>query len=214
MMQKVHISIVLDRSRSMEDARCDAVGIVNGYLRQVRAEPSMQARLSVVTFNTHSIDSIRDREPVETCLEVGLEEYQPEGGTPLLDAVGYSAALLDCLSAKDERRIMAIMTDGLENASREYTFEKIKSLLHRKQRDDGWLVLYLGAGHDSWTQARQIGIPAHHTADFSVSASNDTAHVLHAVGRRFMAMPAGAPRVALTAAERSRLKGRVMSVSR
>jgi Mg-chelatase subunit ChlD len=212
MMQKVHISIVLDRSGSMEDARCDAVGIVNGYLHQVRADNSMRARLSVVTFDTHSIDSIRDREPVESCREIGLEEYLPRGGTPLLDAVGYSAALLDCLSDKDERRIMAIMTDGQENSSREYTFEKIKMLLDRKQREDGWLVLYLGAGHDSWSQARQIGIPADHTADFSVRASDDTAHVLYSVGRRFMAMPAGRPRVPLTSSERSRLRGRAAGV--
>ena len=48
-----------------------------------------------------------------------------------------------------QRCILAIMTDGLENASREYTKETLKTLLDRKQKEEGWLVLYLGAGHDA-----------------------------------------------------------------
>ena len=209
-MQKVHISIVLDRSGSMEAARSDAVNAVNGYLRQIRADKTMEARLSLVTFDSQSIDTIRDRVPVNACPELSIEEYEPRGSTPLLDAVGYSVGILDCLSDKDERRIMAILTDGLENASREYTRAQLKDLLDRKQREDGWLVLYLGAGHDSWSQARQIGIAARNTADFSMSALGETANVLHAVGKRFLAVPKGRIEThgpGLTGDERSRLKG-------
>lgn len=193
----------------MENCRSDAVGAVNSYLRQVRADTSMSARLSLVIFDNQSIDTIRDRVPVGVCPELTLEEYQPRGATPLLDAVGYSVGILDCLSDKDERRIMAILTDGLENASREYTRETLRSVLNRKQSEDGWLILYLGAGHDSWSQASQIGIAASHTADFSVSVVGATADVLHAVGSRFMAAPPGAAAIAasrLTAAERHRLR--------
>ena len=210
MLQKVHISIVLDRSGSMESCRGDAVGAVNSYLRQVRADETMDARLSLVIFDSQSIDTIRDRVPVKTCPELSLEEYQPRSSTPLLDAVGYSVGILDCLSDKDERRIMAIMTDGLENASREYTREKLRSVLDRKQNEEGWLILYLGAGHDSWSQAGQIGIAPSHTADFSVSAMPATADVLHAVGRRYMAAPPGAAAARaskLSNDERDRLKG-------
>lgn len=209
MLQKVHISIVLDRSGSMEDARSDAVGAVNSYLRQLRGDQLMDARLSLIIFDSQSIDTIRDRVPVKLCPDLTLDEYQPRGGTPLLDAVGYSVGLLDCLSAKEERRIMAIMTDGLENASREYTREKLKSLLDRKQAQDGWLILYLGAGHDSWGQASQIGIEASHTADFSINAMDEAANVLHAVGSRFIAArhgPGVSRGIALTQAERARLK--------
>lgn len=213
-MQKVHISIVLDRSGSMIEARSDAVGAVNRYLQQVRNDTSIQARLSVVTFDSQSIDTIRDRVPVDVCPDLRLDEYQPRGGTPLLDAVGYSVGIFDCLSDKSERRIMAIMTDGLENASREYTRERLKGLLDRKQREDGWLILYLGAGHDSWSQASQIGIAARHTADFSISALDEAADVIGAVGRRFLAVPksgftksGGGPLVVeLTSEERLRLK--------
>ena len=209
MVQKVHISIVLDRSGSMESCRADAVGAVNSYLRQVREDEAMEARLSLVIFDSQSIDTIRDRVAVKSCPELTLDEYQPRAATPLLDAVGYSVGILDCLSDKDERRIMAIMTDGLENASREYTREKLRSVLDRKQKEEGWLVLYLGAGHDSWSQASQIGIAPSHAADFSVNALDETANVLHAAGKRYALSPApaAARESGFTTEERNRLKG-------
>ncbi len=189
MVHKVHIAMVLDRSGSMEHARFDAVSAVNRYLGHVRNDKSMDARLSVVVFDSQGIDTIRDRVPVSACADVALDEYEPRGATPLLDAVGYSVGIVDCLTGKDERRIMAIVTDGLENASREYTRDQLKVLLDRKQREDGWLIMYMGAGHDSFSQACQIGIPARHTADFSLSAFGETADVLKAVGSRFLGRP-------------------------
>jgi uncharacterized protein YegL len=210
MLKNVHVSIVLDRSGSMEICRAEAVGAVNSYLRQVQDNPTMAARLSIVTFDSQSIDTVRDRMTANTCPELTMEEYQPRSGTPLLDAVGYSTSLLDCLSDKSERRIMAIVTDGLENASREYTRDSLKALLERKQHDEGWLVLYFGAGHDSWSQAKQIGIAPQHTADFSVHAFQAAATVLHAAGSRFVAARAGVAARdagALTSAERASLHG-------
>lgn len=191
MVHKVHIAIVLDRSGSMEEARGDAVRAINVYLRSVRDDQSMDARLSLVLFDSHGIDTIRDRVPVRTCPDIALHEYVPRGSTPLLDAVGYSVGIVDCLTDKDERRIMAIVTDGLENASREYTRDRLRELLERKQVQDGWLVMYLGAGHDSWSQASQIGIAARHTADFSLNAFGEAAEVMRSVGCRFLTRTKG-----------------------
>ncbi|MEQ1694626.1 MAG: vWA domain-containing protein [Hyphomicrobiaceae bacterium] len=189
MVHKVHVSMVLDRSGSMEDARVDAVAAVNRYLDHLRNDRSLNARMSIVVFDSEGIDAIRDRVPVAACADVALDEYEPGGATPLLDAVGYSVGLVDCLTGKDERRIMAIVTDGLENASREYTRVQLKGLLERKQREDGWLIMYLGAGHDSFGQAGQIGIARRHTADFSLNAFGETADVLKSAGHRFLGQP-------------------------
>ena len=207
MIQKAHISIVLDRSGSMEAARFDVVDAINSYLTHIKGDTVVASRLSVVTFNSQGIDTIRDRVPVDRCEDLALEEYEPQGGTPLLDAVSYSVGILDCLSGKSERRIMAILTDGLENGSRGTTRAGLKLLLQRKQAD-GWLMLYLGTGHDSVTQAGQIGIAPWHTADFSMGRIAETAHVLHAVGQRFLAHPHGRKNrdvSAFTAEERLRL---------
>jgi hypothetical protein len=77
------------------------------------------------------------------------------------------------------------MTDGLENASREYTKDTIKVLLDRKQKEDGWLVLYLGAGHDAWDQARTMGLHAGNVAAFSKPQLAASMASVASRGRRF-----------------------------
>ena len=170
MAQKVHVGIVLDRSGSMEDCRTDAIGAVNSYLRQVKDDKDMEAEVSLIIFDSQSIDVIRDKVPAGSCAELAANEYQPRASTPLLDAVGHGVALLDKNRGAGVRSILAIMTDGLENASKEYTKDTIKTLLDRKQKEEGWLVLYLGAGHDAWAQASALGLQAGNVSAFDKRA--------------------------------------------
>jgi uncharacterized protein YegL len=210
MFQRVHISIVVDRSGSMDHCRSDAIQTINTYLSHLRDDPIANLRMSLVLFDSEAIDTVRDRLPIAECPDLSWDEFEPRGGTPLLDAVGYAASLLDCLSLRDERRILVILTDGLENASKEYTRERLCTLLQRKQRDDGWLVLYFGANHDSWNQANQIGIRSSHTANFATSQLVETAAVLHAAAARYLVAEAGAPAVKasrLRSGERLALQG-------
>jgi hypothetical protein len=179
--QKVHVAIVLDRSGSMEDCRTDAIGAVNSYLRQIKDDRDMEAAVSLITFDSQGIDLIRDHVPAGSCAELAAAEYQPRASTPLLDAVGHGVSVLDKGKQPAERCILAVMTDGLENASREYTKETIKALLDRKQKEDGWLVLYLGAGHDAWAQAGAIGLHAGNVASFSKTAM---ARSMGSIGKR------------------------------
>lgn len=193
MFQRVHISIVVDRSGSMDSCRSDAIQTINTFLSHLRADPIANLRVSLVLFDSEGIDTVRDRSPLKDCPDLTWDEYEPRGGTPLLDAIGYAASLLDCLSFKDERRILVVLTDGLENASKEYTRERLCALLQRKQRDEGWLVLYFGANHDSWNQANQIGVLSSHAANFATSHLVETATVLHAAAARYLVAEAGAP---------------------
>lgn len=187
MTKKVHICIVLDRSGSMETCRADAIGAVNSYLRQVKDDKEMLARVSLIAFDSESIDTIRDRVPAATCPELGSSEFQPRSATPLLDAVGRGIALLDKSSGTDERRILAVMTDGLENASREFTKETLKAQIDRKQKEEGWLVLYLGANHDSWSQAQHLGIVAGNVANFATANLDRTSAAMYARSTRYVA---------------------------
>jgi hypothetical protein len=183
--QKVHVGIVLDRSGSMEDCRTDAIGAVNSYLRQVKDDKDMEASISLVIFDSQSIEVIRDKAPAGSCAELAPSEYQPRASTPLLDAVGHGVALLDKRKAADERSVLAVMTDGLENASREYTKETLKALLDRKQKEEGWLVLYLGAGHDAWAQASAIGLHAGNVAAFDKQAVGASMAAFSARSKRY-----------------------------
>lgn len=177
-MQKLHTCIVLDRSGSMESCRSDAVGAVNSFIRQSKSAESANGRLSLIVFDTGSIDVLRDKVPLGTCAELLAEEYQPRGGTPLLDAVGHGVAVLDKARQAGERQVLAIMTDGLENASKEYTKDAIRALLERKQKEDGWLVVYLGADHDAWEQARHLGLSQGNTAAFDKEATSGIMYAL------------------------------------
>ena len=185
MAQDVSICIVLDRSGSMESCRMDALGAVNGYLRQVRDDADMNARASVILFDTVSIDCIRDHVAAATCPDITANEYQPCGGTPLLDAVGHAVGLLEKHSKPSTRSILVVMTDGEENSSREYSKEAIAKLLKRKQDENGWLVVYLGANHDAWAQANSMGLAASNTAMFALSAMADTGDVAYRRSARY-----------------------------
>jgi hypothetical protein len=209
--QKVHVGIVLDRSGSMEDCRTDAIGAVNSYLRQVKDDNDMEARISLVIFDSQGIDVIRDAVPAGGCAELAPSEYQPRASTPLLDAVGHGVALLDKSKQTGERCILAVMTDGLENASREYTKETIKALLDRKQKEEGWLVLYLGAGHDAWAQASAMGLHAGNVASFDKSALASSVGSMGKRAKRYALAPDPAAEAAaggFTAGERADMAGK------
>ncbi len=209
-VSKVNVAIVLDRSGSMESCRQDAVGAVNSYLRQLREDPRVDARLSLIIFDSESIDTIRDQVPARTCPDVTPDEYQPRASTPLLDAVGAGAALLDRVAGADERHILAIMTDGLENASREFSYDQIRKLLERKQQEDGWLVVYLGAGHDTWAAAQRIGLHPGSVARYEAAAMRETSDALYASSARYLyarSAKAGQKAAAFTREERSSLLG-------
>lgn len=169
----------------MEDCRTDAIGAVNSYIRQSRNDDVSEGFISLVIFDSQSIDTIRDRVPVGSCALLETTEYQPRGATPLLDAVGHAVALLDKSPAKDERRVLAIMTDGLENASTEYTKETLKALLDRKQKEDGWLVVYLGADHNAWAQAGVLGLHAGNVASFNKRAMFASMEAMKVRERRY-----------------------------
>ena len=185
MAQKVHVGIVLDRSGSMEDCRTDAIGAVNSYLRQVKDDKDMEASISLITFDSQSIEVIRDKVPAGSCAELAASEYQPRASTPLLDAVGHGVVLLEKRKEPGERCILAVMTDGLENASREYTKETIKVLLDRKQKEEGWLVLYLGTGHDAWAQGSAMGLRVGNVAAFDKQAVGVSMAAIGARSKRY-----------------------------
>jgi hypothetical protein len=195
----------------MENCRTDAIGAVNSYLRQVKDDNDMEASISLIIFDSQSIDVIRDHVPAASCPELATSEYQPRGGTPLLDAVGHGVTVLETRKHMDERCILAIMTDGLENASREFTKESLKALLDRKQHEDGWLVMYLGAGHDAWMQASDMGLLRGNVANFSTRSMGVAVEAMRSRGRRYAMSPAPASEAAsggFTAQEReSMLRG-------
>ena len=167
MRRTPYITILLDRSGSMAGCRAEAVAAVNGYLVEASNAPALTgARLSLITFDSESTELVRDGLPIATAAPLSEGELVPRGLTPLLDAVAFAVAHLDRQpDQSDEPRVLAIVTDGHENASVKHTRASIRDLLAARQ-DAGWLVLYLGANQESWAEARSLGIDAQCAADF------------------------------------------------
>ena len=216
MTNMASICVVLDRSGSMENCRSDALGAVNSYLRQVRDDETIDGTVSVIIFDSESIDCIRDRCPATTCPPLEDSEYEPRGMTPLLDAVGQGVSVLSAKARNGQRHILVVMTDGLENASREHTSETIAGLLKRKQEKEGWLVVYLGADHEAWNQARHLGIRAGNTANLDKGSLQETGDIMYALSGRYLgtkdldtAISGG-----FTDAERSVLSGEIIKDNR
>jgi len=175
-----HDFILLDRSASMASKWNEAVGGVNAYVKGL-ADNKIDTGVTLMTFDTISIDVIRDRITPSTWKLVGTQECPPRASTPLNDAVGRIVALAEqgINGMPYEKVAIIIETDGEENSSRELTTSQAKALLD-KCRQKGWAVVFLGADYDNVAQARSYGTQAHMTVNSSVRNSLNTATMMAA----------------------------------
>jgi len=154
-----HIEFLLDRSGSMDTIKSDVEGGFNSYIADQVAQPG-QCTVSLAQFDD-------EYEVVFTAFDVKdvpKLKLEPRGWTALLDAIGRSINALGMRLAQmpEDRRpgtvIFAIMTDGLENASKEYTHAAIKQMITRQERVYNWQFLYMGADQDAIEVGASIGI--------------------------------------------------------
>lgn len=197
-----HLYVLLDRSGSMAAMAADVVGGFNSLLAdQQRA--GGDARLTLVQFD--SIDPQEVLVDAKRITRVGPlrpGDFQPRGGTPLLDATG---RLIDRATEREGRRrragkrpeavVVVTITDGEENQSRVHTREGIRRLVHAKQAE-GWTFVFLGAGLDAYAEAGSIGIDPRSTqawAPDGVGARAAMAAVSECMVERRAKLRAGAP---------------------
>ena len=165
---KLTVHVVLDRSGSMQSIKDDTIGAFNEYVSTL-AKDAPKSHLSLTIFDSQSVDTIVDNSPIADVKPLDGNTYQPRGGTPLFDAIGKTVGLLAAADGKN--KALVIITDGQENASREYRRETIKSLLTEKQDKDNWLVLYLGANQDAFAEGAMFGTKAGTTMDYSATGA-------------------------------------------
>jgi len=160
----VHISVVLDRSGSMGAIADDVVGGFNEFLDRQKQEEG-EARVSLVQFDGQNpFEVLTDAIDVAEVRPLSRTTYRPRGNTPLFDAVGRMIARIDAGIAlrkthrlPEEDHVVLIITDGLENASREFDRATIFSLIE-KRRADGWVFTFLGADQDAYAEGGRIGV--------------------------------------------------------
>lgn len=202
--QGLHAHVILDRSGSMESCRESTVSAFNEYVTSLRNEKGIKPRISLTQFDTDGIDRLRKREKVKQTRELTVDEYQPRSMTPLLDAVGRTVMTMRSEAKEGERQAVVILTDGLENASREWTRDRLRALLDEVQEKLGWLVIFLGADQDAFAEGATFGTVAMNTASYS---TRNMAQTMAAAGRATMSYARSGVRAdaAFTADERKQM---------
>lgn len=161
---------ILDRSGSMAGLEDDTVGGFNSMVEKQRKLEG-DALISTVLFDGVS-EVIHDRVDISEIKPLTREEYYVRGCTALLDAIGGAIHHIMNIHkyARDEdvpeHTVFVITTDGMENASREYSAERVKKMIEQQKEKAGWEFLFLGANIDAVGTAASVGIGADRAVDY------------------------------------------------
>jgi uncharacterized protein YegL len=161
---------ILDRSGSMAGLEKDTIGGFNAMIEKQRAEEG-EAFISTVLFDNVS-EVIHDRVKLADLPKLTEKEYYVRGCTALLDALGGAIHHIGNIHkyAREEdvpeKTIFVIITDGMENASRRYSFDKVRHMIERQQERYRWEFIFLGANIDAVAEAGRFGIHASRAANY------------------------------------------------
>lgn len=153
------IVVVQDDSTSMGDRTDATINGFNEYVTDLATDDSDKAYLTLVQFNTR-YKVVYKNKNVKRAPKLNRDTYHPNGMTALYDAVGRAINDLKNTLEDDERALVVIMTDGMENSSREFTQQNIQKMIRDCEEEGNWTFVFLGAGPDSWTGGRLLGINA------------------------------------------------------
>lgn len=159
MSKHTDVTIILDRSGSMNSIKEATIKGFNTFLKQHKKETD-NTRITLVTFNEHWKTHYEEKQ-IKKKRYLTPSNYLPNGTTSLYDAVGYSVDQIDRRIKKYKtppQVIIGIFTDGLENSSKEHTAKSVKKLLNDRIQKQDWGVLYLGANQDAVYEGGKMGI--------------------------------------------------------
>ena len=165
---------ILDRSGSMSGLEGDTIGGFNSMIEKQKKEEG-KAVVSTVLFDNESV-VIHDRLPLDKVPRMTEEEYFTRGCTALLDALGgaiHHIGNVHKYARKEdvpEKTMFIITTDGYENASKRYDYDKVRKMIERQKEKYGWEFLFLGANIDAAAEAKRFGISADRAVDYLADA--------------------------------------------
>ena len=156
------IIFILDRSGSMAGLEADTIGGFNSMMKKQASEPG-DALVSTLLFN-NELEVIHNRVNIKDVPKLTSKEYYVGGSTALLDAVGSAIkhiAKIHKYARKEDvpkKTLFIITTDGMENASRLYSYEDVRSMVEHQKSKYGWEFIFLGANIDAAAEASRYGI--------------------------------------------------------
>ncbi len=164
-MEKNYLKIifVIDESGSMQGTESDVIGGFNNFIEEQKTKPYGRVDVTLYKFNNQSTRVFRDL-PLEKIRTLDARDYSPGGLTALYDTIGIAISEAERHNEylekeeKPDMSIMVIITDGQENASREYSSHRVKELIEKLEKRETWQFIYLGADLSSFADADTLGI--------------------------------------------------------
>lgn len=159
------VLVILDKSGSMWPIQDDVIGSMNAFFSKQK-KLAGKCRVTLLTFDSEG-QTIYESKDIRTVPELTTESYQPKGSTALLDAIGNGMLELETRIRSMETKpqvLVSILTDGMENASKEFTLDQVNALIDKVKKAD-WEIVFLAAGIDAIASAQvfrvgnTLGIP-------------------------------------------------------
>lgn len=187
---------ILDRSGSMAGLESDTIGGFNSLIEKQRKQDG-ECYVSTIIFD-HVSEVLHDRVKLSEINKLTENDYTVRGATALIDAIGgaihHIGNVHKYARPEDvpEHTMFVIMTDGMENASRRYSRDKVKRMIEHEKEKYGWEFLFIGANIDSVETARHFGIGADRSVNYHAD-SQGTAVVFETVSETVCNMRANVP---------------------
>jgi len=203
-MQKnlTELVFILDRSGSMGGLESDTIGGFNSMLKKQQAQDG-ECRITTILFDGE-YEVLHDRLDLKAVCPITENEYFVRGNTALLDAVGKTINKINNAQRQSkpeyqaDKVLFVITTDGMENASREFNYSQIKSMIEKQKNDNNWEFIFLGANIDAVDVANRFGIAKNRAQNFhndSEGIELNYSSVSDAIGE-FRAAPASCKAIA------------------
>lgn len=161
--ENLDLIFLMDRSGSMRGSESDTIGGFNSFIQREKAKDSNTCVTAILFDDQYEV--LYKRKAIDDVAELTDKEYWVRGCTALLDAIGKTINTLD--REIDNKVLFVIMTDGMENASREFSKDQISSLINSHT----WEFIYIGADIDSYSEAGNIGIRKSRVANYKKTKS-------------------------------------------
>lgn len=175
---------ILDRSGSMGGLEADTIGGFNSMIEKQKKEDG-ECYVSTILFD-HEVSALHDRVPLDRIRPMTGEDYCVRGCTALIDAIGMTVRHIEEVHRYIRKEdvpahtLFVITTDGLENASKEYSADKVRKMIEDKKKE-GWEFLFIGANIDAVQTAKHFGIGADRAVNYYADSAG-TATLYECVG--------------------------------
>ena len=196
MKNLTEIVFILDRSGSMAGLEDDTIGGFNAMIEKQKNEEG-DAFVSTILFDNY-IEVIHDRVDIRKVWPMTRRDYYVRGCTALLDAVGRTIRHIGNVHKyareedRPEKTLFVITTDGMENASREYSYERVRRMIEHEKEKYGWEFIFLGANIDAAREAARFGITEDRAVNYHAD-SVGTAVIYEAVSEAVCNVRASRP---------------------